>query len=263
MTISVAINGASGKMGTLASQALLQDKRFTLVGQLGKTDNLAEFIKANKPQVVVDFTRADTVYNNAKTIIDNNAHPVIGTSGLTEDQIQEFTQICAKKSLGGLIVPNFSLAVLLMMQFAKTAARFMESVEIVEIHHTQKLDAPSSTSIKTAREIASVREFSNPQPTSCDYGSRGQSRDQVVGAGRRHGQAAGSIVAGVPIHSLRLLGVIAKQDVIFGSPGETLTITHECTDRQSFMQGLLLACEKAPSLKSLKYGLEHIIEGLN
>lgn len=225
-SITVAVNGAFGKMGAMACQAIQDDARFSLVGQLGRNDSLAEFINSKKPQVVIDLTRADVVYKNAMVIIEHNAHPVIGASGLTQEEIATLKDLCDQKSLGGLIVPNFSIAVLLMIHFAKIAARFMSKAEIIEMHHAQKVDAPSGTAIKTAQEISKII------------------KDTLI-----------------PIHSLRLPGILAKQEVIFGSLGETLTVTHECIDRQSFMPGLLLACEKVLSLKTLQYGLEHVIDG--
>lgn len=242
MTITVLVNGAFGKMGSLACTALEQDSRFTLSGKAGRVDTLSSQIQQCRPQVVVDLTRADVAYENARTIIEMGVRPVIGTSGLTPAQIKTLMSQCEQQRLGGLIVPNFSIGVLLMIHFAKKAARFLESVEIIEMHHAQKFDAPSGTALKTATEIARER-LKKP-----DEGELLPAR--------------GELVEGVPIHSLRLPGILAKQSVIFGALGETLTITHECIDRQSFMPGLLLACEQVLSLNALKYGLEHVIEGL-
>jgi 4-hydroxy-tetrahydrodipicolinate reductase len=244
MTISVAVNGAYGKMGRLACESLLQDSRFKLIGQLGREDNLASFLQQKKPQVLVDLTRADVVYENACVIIDHGVHPVIGASGLTDGQIEYLTKQCAAMKLGGLIVPNFSLGVLLMIHFAKQAAQFLDAVEIIEMHHAQKFDAPSGTALKTAKEIASTRKAYHVDEKQIGMQARGQWANDI------------------PIHSLRLPGILAKQSVIFGEIGETLTITHESIDRQSFMPGLLLACEKVMTLNELKYGLEQVVEGL-
>lgn len=241
MSIAVIVNGAFGKMGVLACQALEKDARFQLVGSVGRADDLAKTIRDTKAAVVVDLTRADVVYDHAKTIIEAGAHPVIGTSGLTKEQIQILSSQCETKGLGGLIVPNFSVAVLLMMQFSKMAAKLMPAVEIVEIHHPEKFDAPSGTAIKTAAMIAEAR---GSKHTIASSPSRGELHE------------------GVPIHALRLPGLLAKQYVMFGGEGEMLTILHESMDRQCFMPGLLLACERVMGLKSLKYGLEQVIEGL-
>lgn len=244
MTITVAVNGAYGKMGRLACEALLQDKRFHLIGQLGREDNLSAFLQQKKPQIVVELTRADVVYEHACIIVDHGVHPVIGASGLTDDQIASLTAQCAKTQLGGLIVPNFSLGVLLMIHFAKQAAKFMETVEIIEMHHAQKFDAPSGTALKTAKEIASARKA------------------YTVDEKQTHMKARGQWEKDIPIHSVRLPGILAKQSIMFGASGETLTITHETIDRQSFMPGLLLACEKVTQLTELKYGLEQVIREL-
>lgn len=238
MSISVIVNGASGKMGALAVEALKKDPRFECLAGLGRQDDLAKVIRETKADVVVDLTRADVVYGNAQTIIEAGARPVIGTSGLSKEQIQQLTGRCETLNLGALIVPNFSIACLLMMRFSQQAAKFMHDVEIIEIHHTKKFDAPSGTAIKTANMIAEVRTH----PTVTDEGpSRGQ------------------YVEGVPIHALRLPGVLAKQTVCFGSEGETLSIVHESMDRHCFMPGLLLACEQVMQLKGLKYGLDQVI----
>lgn len=240
MPISVIVNGASGKMGALACEALKKDPRFECVAGLSRKDDLAQVIIETKAEVVVDLTRADVVYQNAMTIIEAGAHPVIGTSGLSKEQIQTLTDRCETLELGGLIVPNFSIAVLLMMRFSKMAAKLMPDVEIVEIHHPQKFDAPSGTAVKTAAVIAEARS------------SKKEVKD--VSSSR------GMLVDGIPVHALRLPGVLAKQYVLFGSEGETLTILHESMDRHCFMPGLLLACECVMDFKTLKYGLEHAIE---
>lgn len=245
MQVRVVVNGAHGKMGSLACETFQNHPDFELVGSLTRFDNLAQAISTSKADIVIDLTRADCVYENSLTIINSGAHPVIGTSGLLDEQIQELKKRCDEQKLGGLIVPNFSLGAVLMMNFAAQAARYLPEVEIIETHHQQKLDAPSGTAIKTAEMIAKVRKSFNNKPlalTELVPGARGGSHQ------------------GIPIHSLRLPGFIANQQVIFGSHGESLTITHNSIDRESFMPGVVLACQKVQNLDTLYYGLETLLD---
>ncbi len=243
MKIRVIVNGAQGKMGSLACETLGSHAEFQLVASLGRADLLEQVIKDTHATVVVDLTRADCVYENALTIVKSGAHPVIGTSGLLDEQIIELTQLCKEKGLGGLIVPNFSIAACLMMRFAAHAATVLSEVEIIEAHHPQKLDAPSGTALKTAEMIANARQ---------EQKNKLALKELIPGArGAEHHQ--------VNIHSLRLPGILARQQVIFGNVGETLTITHESIDRASFMPGLVLACQRVLDLNTLHYGLDHVL----
>lgn len=240
MSARVIVNGAQGKMGALACETIKNHPDFELVGSLTRADDLSQAIPALKAEIVIDLTRADSVYANSLTIIDSGAHPVIGTSGLMDEQIQILKNRCDAQKLGGIIVPNFSIAAVLMMRFAAEAARYLTEVEIIEAHHQQKLDAPSGTAIKTAEMIAKSRlAKQNELPL------------QEIIPGARGGSHHG-----VPIHSLRLPGFIANQQVIFGSHGETLTISHNSIDRASFMPGIILACQQVQDLDTLYYGLE-------
>ena len=243
MPIRVIVNGAHGKMGVLACSALQAHPDFDLVAGLGRGDDLVGTIEKVRAQVVVDLTRADCVYENSLAIINSGAHPVIGSSGLQDTQIEYLQQLCQEKHLGGVIAPNFSIAACLMMRFAAEAAAYFSEVEIIEAHHQQKLDAPSGTALKTAEMIADARKLPrNELPL----------RELIPGArGGTHHQ--------VNIHSLRLPGILARQQVIFGSPGETLTISHDSMDRASFMPGVILACQRVQTIQSLYYGLEHLL----
>lgn len=244
MAIRVLVNGARGKMGMLASETLKKHADFEFLGGLTREDNLREAIAAKKAEVVVDLTRADSVYENCLAIIESKAHPVIGTSGLNAEQIQKLQADCAKDKLGGIIVPNFSISAVLMMRFAREAARFLPAVEIIEIHHQQKFDSPSGTALKTAEMIAEAR-----QQEKTHTGIHHELLQGVRG-GRHHD---------IPIHSLRLPGVLARQDVIFGSLGETLSLSHNSIDREAFMPGVILACQKVMQMNTLYYGLEHVL----
>lgn len=240
MSIRVLVNGAAGRMGQTTVKFIHADKTLDLVGETHGKDDLKKSILAAKADIVIDFTNAAVVYENTKNIILAGAHPVIGTSGLFPEQIQEFQNLCAEKSLGGIIAPNFCIGALLMMRFAEKAAQYFYECEIIETHHENKLDAPSATAIKTAELISSARK---KQP------SRKKIHETLVGA-------RGAVKDQIPIHALRLPGFLAKQDVIFGHLGGNLVIAHETIDRNAFMPGVLLACKKVISLKKLVYGLE-------
>ncbi len=241
--IRVLINGASGRMGKTTVIAIQHDNAFKLAGETHSSDDLKKVIKANNATVVVDFTNASVVFENSKKIIEAGAHPVIGTSGLLPEQIKELQQMCNKTQLGGIIAPNFCISALLMMRFSAEAAQYFPEVEIVETHHEKKLDAPSSTAIKTAEMIACARK-TNPSHKEIHEtlsNSRGACKEQI------------------PIHALRLPGFLAKQEVIFGHLGGNLTISHETIDRTAFMPGVILACKKVIALKKLIYGLETLL----
>ncbi|WP_028389432.1 4-hydroxy-tetrahydrodipicolinate reductase [Legionella fairfieldensis] len=243
MRSRVIVNGGQGKMGRLACEAIKNHAQFELVSSLGRTDNLRQAIYNTKADIVIDLTRADCVYKNSQIIIESGAHPVIGTSGLSDEQIQCLKSDCDAQKLGGIIVPNFSISAVLMMRFAAEAARLLPEVEIIEAHHQQKLDAPSGTAMKTAEMIAKARSMEkNTLPLH-----------EIVPGTR------GGTYHDVTIHSLRLPGFIAHQQVIFGSGGETLTLTHNSIDRASFMPGLILACQRVQQLDSLYYGLEQLL----
>lgn len=243
MSIRVLVNGAVGRMGKTTVAAIAHDKDLELVGKTQRRDDLKKCIRASKAELVIDFTNASVVFENTQDIILAGAHPVIGTSGLLPNQIKKLQQICAKKKLGAIIAPNFCIGALLMMRFAEQAAHYFPEVEIIETHHERKLDAPSATALKTAELIAQARK-KNPSSKKIHEtlpGSRGACKDQV------------------PIHSLRLPGFLAKQEIIFGHLGGNLGITHETIDRNAFMPGVLLACKKVMQLKKLVYGLETLL----
>lgn len=242
--IRVIVNGASGRMGQETVKALAQANDFKIVAQTGHDDDLAALIQSSSAEVVVDFTRPDCVYENTKTIIEQGAHPVIGTTGLSQQQIIELQSLAKQKQLGGLIVPNFSIGAILMMKFAQQAAHYLPHVEIIEMHHDKKLDAPSGTAVKTAHMIAATRA-SQPDLPQC--------KESITGA-------RGGNYENIPIHSIRLPGFLAHQMVIFGGEGETLTIKHDSISRTCFMPGVLLACRKVTALKELVYGLEHVMD---
>ncbi len=240
----IIVNGAQGKMGQLAVATLALQSDFKVVGTLGRHDDLAESIRGTGAEIVVDLTCAAAVYHNTKTIIEAGASPVVGTTGLLADQYQALKHLSEQKDLGGIIVPNFSIGGVLMMHFAAIAASYMPEAEIIEAHHPHKQEAPSGTAIKTAEMIAKSRkEHPNYPCHELLPGARG-ARSQEV-----------------PIHSIRISGVLAEQEVIFGQKGETLRLCHQTLDRASFMPGLLLACRHVRQFDTLHYGLEHLLLG--
>lgn len=243
MSIRIIVNGASGRMGQQTVQAINDDPTLELVSSCRRGDDLSAAIQAEQPDVVVDFTTAEVAHDFAQLIIEHNVRPVIGTSGLTETQITALQTQCKDKQLGGVIAPNFSLGAVLMMQFAKQAARYLPDVEVVELHHPGKIDSPSGTAMKTAELIA------ESQP---DLTARPSEKEATPGA-------RGATHKGVHIHAIRLPGLIAHQQVLFGGHHETLSIRHDSLSRESFMPGVRLACKQVMQLNELVYGLEHLL----
>lgn len=245
MSIPVIINGAKGKMGQLTIKALSTLPDFSIVNCPDKEDNLEKIIKDSNAKIVIDFTNAHSVFKNTTTIIQSGAHPVIGTSGLMKDQIETLQKECLSLQLGGLIIPNFSIGAVLMMKYAEKIAHYFPTVEIIEMHHAGKLDSPSGTAIRTA-ELISMARSSLPEIPS-------NTRQTIPGA-------RGATYQQIPIHSIRLPGLLANQQVIFGNTGETLTLRHDTIDRECFIPGIILACQKVLGLEKLVYGLEHILD---
>lgn len=244
MSIRILINGAQGKMGQQTVKALADSSpELELVGTLDRNGDLATEIKKSRAQVVIDFTNAEVVFKNTETIIESGACPVIGTSGLLKDQIQALQKRSLVLKRGGIIAPNFSLGAVLLMKYAANIAKYFPQVEIIEMHHAQKLDSPSGTAIRTAELIAKERSSAK---------QNARSLETIPGA-------RGATYEDIPIHAVRLPGLIASQQIIFGGLGETLTLRHDTIDRQSFMSGVILACRKVLELDHLVYGLENIL----
>lgn len=221
--IKVIVNGASGKMGTETVKAILKEPDMELVGQTDIKDDLAAAIKKNGAEVVVDFTTPKSVMSSVKTILENKARAVVGTTGLSLENLKEIETLCKKNGVSALVAPNYAIGAVLMMKFSSEAVKYMPKAEIIELHHEQKLDAPSGTAIKTAEMMKTTS-----------------------------GKDA-------PIHSVRLPGFVAHQEVIFGGLGQTLTIRHDTIGRESFMPGVILAIRKIKDLNGLVYGLENIL----
>jgi len=199
----------------------------------------------SKPDVLLDFTHSEIAVANGKHALENGVRPVIGTSGISPQSVAELEQLAIKHRLGGMVVPNFSIGAVLMMEFAKQAGQFFTNVEIVEMHHTKKLDAPSGTAMHTAAKLASVGNKYNPKEVE----------DKQLVAGARGGRTD----AGVHIHSLRLPGLISHQEVIFGAPGELLTVRHDSFNTDCFTKGVLMSLKAVMNMNTLTVGLEHLL----
>lgn len=244
--IKVGVLGAKGRMGAEVVKAINSAPDLALTSALDLGDSLSDFV-ANQTRVVVDFTHPDVVMENLKFLIEQNINVVVGTTGFTDDRIQQIEKWLNKKSVGVLIAPNFGLGAVLMMNFAEKAAAYFESVEIVELHHPQKADAPSGTATHTAERIAKVRKKAGlgqmPDATTSEISG-----------------ARGARISGIPVHSVRLRGLVAHQEVIFGDPGETFTLRHDSIDRVGFMPGVLLGVRKISDQPGLTLGLESLLD---
>ncbi|MEV4511296.1 4-hydroxy-tetrahydrodipicolinate reductase [Dactylosporangium sp. NPDC049525] len=236
--IKVGVIGARGRMGTEACQAVSASADLSLVASLDIGDQLSTVAS-----VYVDFTTPDVVMDNLRWCVDHGVHAVVGTSGFTTARLDEVRSwLSDKPDVGVVIAPNFAVGAVLMMEFAARAARFFESVEVVEMHHPQKIDAPSGTALRTAQLIAAARADAGLGPVP------DATAESMAGA-------RGTDVEGVPVHSLRARGLVAHQEVLFGAAGETLTIRHDSFDRKSFMPGVLLAIRAVVSRPGLTVGL--------
>ena len=242
--IRVLVNGAKGRMGQEVVKAVTAASDLELVDQTDLGDDLIARIKASQAQAVVDFTTAAVAFENTRKILEAGVHPVVGTSGLLAEQVAELQQLAEDKGIGGLIAPNFAIGAVLLMKYAQDAAKYLPDVEVIELHHNRKADAPSGTAVKTAQLIAEARQ---------------ETPKVLVEEKELFEGARGSEVHGVRVHSLRLPGLVAHQEVIFGGTGETLTLRHDSIHRESFMPGVCLACRKVIGTQQLFYGLEHLL----
>ena len=247
MTIKVAVLGAKGRMGAETVKAISSTSDLSLVAQIDLGDSI-EQLTATGAQVVVDFTHPDSVMKNLEFAIKNGIHVVVGTTGFDEKKLSEVKGwLASNPTVGAVIAPNFGLGAVLMMQFAAKAAQYFESVEIVELHHPDKADAPSGTASRTAELITEARK-SAKRPAMPDKTSSGLDG------------ARGAKVGDVPVHSVRLRGLVAHQEVLLGDQGETLSIRHDSIDRSGFMPGVLLAVREVTKKPGLTFGLEQLMD---
>lgn len=263
--INIVIAGPRGRMGREAVQLVMGIENYNLVavidhkndgGLLSDSDgfsglhipvysDVSQCFRNMKVDVIIDLTTPKFGMYHTKIALEHGVRPVVGTTGFTKDNLIELKQICEEKELGCIIAPNFAIGAVLMMKFAQMAGRYFQDVEIIELHHDQKLDAPSGTAVKTAEMIADVRLMKK----------QGHPEEKETLAGAR-----GAEYEGMHIHSVRLPGLIAHQQVIFGSEGQSLTIRHDSYNRSSFMSGIKLAVDTVLKIDTLVYGLENILE---
>lgn len=263
--VKIVIAGPRGRMGSEAVRLVENTENFELVAVIdykngGKTlDELGDITSLKTPvykdvegcltgvsaDVLIDLTTPEVGMNHTKTALEYGVRPVVGTTGFTKENLEELEELCYQKKLGCIIAPNFALGAVLMMKFSQLAGKYFQDVEIIEMHHDQKLDAPSGTAVKTAEMIAQYREVKK----------QGHPNEKETIQGAR-----GADFSGMHIHSVRLPGLIAHQQVLFGADGQTLTIRHDSYNRASFMSGVKLAVETVMNLETLVYGLENIIE---
>jgi len=245
--VRVGVLGARGRMGVEVCKAVDAADDMELVAMIDQGDGLFAASDAGA-EVIVDFTTPDVVMDNLHWCVDQGINAVVGTTGFSEQRLDRVRSwLSHKPEVGVLVAPNFGIGAVLMMQFAAKAARHFESVEIVELHHPRKLDAPSGTATHTARLIAAARAEAGLGPVP------DATKDEVDGA-------RGADIDGVRVHAIRSAGLIAHQEVLFGTAGETLTIRHDSLDRASFMPGVLLAVRAMRHRPGLTVGLDPLLD---
>jgi 4-hydroxy-tetrahydrodipicolinate reductase len=250
--MKVAVLGAAGRMGQTVCAAVDADPELELVARVdpaggdGISTSLDALVDAGA-EVAVDFTQPASVKGNIRWLLDHGVHAVVGTTGLSPSDIDEIRGLSGANVF---IAPNFSIGAVLMMHVSKQIARYMGSAEVIEMHHNQKLDAPSGTALKTAREIEAVWEEAGRPPGGTSHPDE---KEVVPGA-------RGADVDGVHVHSVRVLGGEAHQEVIFGAPGQILTIRHDAMNRSSYMPGVLLAIKSVASRPGVTVGLENLLD---
>ena len=259
--IRVVVYGASGRMGQEVVKAVCQEPETQLVGAIESgvsqdflnlpdgsgtvpfSANLGDILNSCRPDVVVDFTIAKATMPAVRTAAEHGVNMVIGTTGLTADDISEIERLAAASQIGVVVAPNFALGAVLMMHLAKVAAKFLDYAEVIELHHERKADAPSGTALATARAMAAARGKPFLQPA-------GQAEAPV---------SRGQSVEGVAVHSVRLPGLMAHQEVILGGQGQTLSIRHDTISRECYMPGVILAVKEVVKRQGLIYGLDNLL----
>lgn len=260
----VLVCGAAGKMGQEVVKAVCAEHDMDFVGAVDPSSagkdigsicglenmgikilsDLKEALKQLKPEVVVDFTNPFAVMKNMETVINQGVNMVVGTTGITSVDLERIQKLAAKKDVKIIIAPNFAIGAVLMMKFARMASRYLHDVEIIELHHDKKIDAPSGTAIKTAEMIIEERNLHSAASP--------QELEKIPGV-------RGGDLEGIKIHSVRLPGLVAHQEVIFGGLGQTLTIKHDSLNRTSFMPGVIMAIRKIKEIDGVVYGLQNLI----
>lgn len=265
--IKILVNGAAGRMGKTVCKMVINEKRYKLVsavdlikknadiysllnlkekGSLNINDDLLGEIDEKKPDIVIDFTNPEVIMDNIKKVLKTKTKMVVGTTGFDQKDLKVVNKLAEEYKTSILIAPNFALGAVLMMEFSKKAAKYFNQAEIVELHHDNKMDAPSGTAVKTAEMISENRKKPNEKLDK-------KFIEKLTGA-------RGAKLDGIHIHSVRLKGLVAHQEVIFGGQGQTLKIRHDSIDRESFMPGIKLAVDNIDNFNTLVYGLEKIMD---
>jgi 4-hydroxy-tetrahydrodipicolinate reductase len=262
-TMKVVVCGALGRTGRAVLHGLAAEQTLDLAGGVAPhaTEEYLDLpdgggliplardtetlLRRIRPRVLVDFTRADAAMVNARLAFQYGASPVIGTSGLSSRDIEELEQLAESSGLGAVLAPNFALGAALAAHFARIAARFFDHAEIIELHHEGKLDAPSGSSLGAAQAMREGRGDDFVDPPTHKFTLDG---------------VRGGALGGVRVHSVRLPGLVAHQEIIFGGPGQLLTIRHDSTSRDSFVAGVVLACQAVVGRRGLVYGLDNLME---
>jgi len=260
-SIRVVVHGASGRMGREVVNALCREPEIQLVGAvdlqvsgdfLSLPDNsgsvpfssdLSYILTNCQPNVLVDFTNLKATMPAVRAAVERGVNLVVGTTGLTADEVSEIDHLTQAHQVGAVVAPNFALGAVLMIHLAKVAAKYLDYAEIIELHHHLKADAPSGTALSTAKAMAAARgkPFSHPQEQGKSSDSRGEQ------------------VEGIAIHSVRLPGLLAHQEVLLGGPGQTLSIRHDTVSRECYMPGVILAIKEVVNRKGLIYGLDTLL----
>ena len=248
--IKVAVCGAMGRMGTEVCRAVEDCEETELVAKIdiadsGTYQSIEEAARVCDIDVVVDFTQPKSIFENAKFCLNNGIKIVVGTTGLKDEEIEVLKSLSSEKNTGCIIAPNFSTGAVLMMMFARQAAKYFENAEIIEFHHNQKKDAPSGTAIKTAQLMAEE----NP-----NFATGNCTETETI-----EGARGGTSYSNIHVHSVRMPGYMASQEVLFGAMGQTLTIRHDSVDRKCYMPGVLLALKHVVAHNDFVYGLDNIM----
>jgi 4-hydroxy-tetrahydrodipicolinate reductase len=240
--IRVVLAGHRGRTGSEVARALQAAPDIDYLGGVGRGDDLVAFLDAARPQALVDFTHPSVALDNALAGVARGAAPVVGTTGLPAEAIQRLEAACQAAGLGGIVAPNFAVGAVLMMYLAEKAAPYFEAAEVIESHHAGKADAPSGTALATARRLAARGSFSYNRP------------EKTTLEGTRGGEEGG-----VAVHSVRLPGLVADQEILLGLPGQTLTIAHRTTSREAFAPGVLLALRRVVAEPQFYRGLDDLL----
>jgi 4-hydroxy-tetrahydrodipicolinate reductase len=239
----VALAGHRGRTGAEVARALASAADLEYVGGIGRDDDLDRFLSSEHPQVLVDFTHPSVAMEHALAAVGRGVAPVVGTTGLAPDAIDALESACGQAGVGGVVAPNFAIGAVLMMHLASIAAPYFDAVEVIEMHHAGKADAPSGTALATARRLAGRKHFSYNKPE----------KTPLEGA-------RGGVEGNVAVHSVRLPGLVADQEVLFGLPGQTLSLTHRTTSREAFAPGVLLAVRRVVRGPLFYRGLDQLLD---